>query len=147
MACCNDCWLIIGAEYDRAVDIHISSFYSNDLKETVIEARLPANVIWKDQFFPKDANIKYQPFTGKIIWKIGELKAGSGYYLPLKEVAFQLAIQPTKDLIKKSVNLIEDVTAEGTDSFTGKVLRLKIERVNTDIPDDIIANEQGKVLP
>lgn len=121
--------------------------YSNDLKETVIEARLPANVIWKDQFFPKDANIKYQPFTGKIIWKIGELKAGSGYYLPLKEVVFQLAIQPTKDLIKKSVNLIEDVTAEGTDSFTGKVLKLKIERVNTDIPDDIIANEQGKVLP
>jgi hypothetical protein len=120
---------------------------SNDLKETVIEARLPSNVVWKDNFYPKDANIKYQPFVGNIVWKIGDLKSGTGIYLPSKEVVFQLAIQPTKNLIDKAVNLLEDIKVQGIDVFTGETLKASIEKVNTDIPDENIMRDQGKVIP
>lgn len=120
---------------------------SNDLKEAVVEARLPSNIVWKDKFFPKDANIKYQPFVGTIVWKIGDIKAGSGIYLPSKEVVFQVALQPTKNLIDREVNLLEDIKIEGIDSFTGEVLKTSVEKISTNIPDENIMRDQGKVLP
>jgi len=119
---------------------------SNDLKEVVVEARLPSNITWKDKFFPKDANIKYQPFVGNIVWKIGDLKAGSGIYLSSKEVVFQIALQPTKNLIDRAVNLLEDIKVEGIDSFTGEILKSSVEKINTDIPDENIMRDQGKVV-
>ncbi len=120
---------------------------SNDLKEVVVEASLPSNVVWKDIFLPKDFDIQYQSFTGKIIWKIGNLAPGVGIISPKKEIAFQVAIQPTKDLIRKSVDLIGDIRAEGIDVFTGTTLQTKKFKITSDIPDDLITYDQGKVVP
>lgn len=120
---------------------------SNDLKEAVVEANLPSNVVWKNVFLPKDSDIQYQSFTGKIIWKIGNLVPGVGIISPKKEVVFQVAIQPTRDLLRKSVDLIDDIGAEGIDVFTGTTLQTKKIKITSDIPDDLITYDQGKIVP
>jgi len=120
---------------------------SNDLKEVTVEGNLPANVIWKNKIYPEDSGVEFQSYTGKVVWKIGRVYANSGTILPKKEAAFQVAIQPTQDLIKKSVSLLENITAEGIDTFAGIQLKAKNQKVTTDIPDDIIVEGQGKVVP
>jgi len=119
----------------------------NDLSEAVVEGNLPSNVVWLRKVFPEDASIKYENFTGRITWEIGEMEAGTGIVLPKKEVAFQVAVQPTKDLIRKSVDLLRDIKVTAKDSFTDKVLTVKSKKITTDIPDDFIVEKQGEVVP
>jgi len=119
----------------------------NDLKEVVVEGSLPTNVIWKNKFYPEDADIQFQSYTGKVIWKLGKVSANTGTILPKKEVAFQVAIQPSRDLIKRSVDLTENIQAEGIDVFTESRLKAANPKITTDIPDDPLYAGQGKVAP
>lgn len=120
---------------------------ANDLKDVVVEASLPSNVEWKNNFLPANANIKYQPFTGKIIWEIGDLKAGTGIISPKKEIAFQVAFQPTKNLVGKFAPLVENITAQGKDSFTNKLLKTDQFLIGTDSPSDFKNKKQGLIAP
>lgn len=97
--------------------------WSNDLKNVKVYASLPSYMSWLGRSLPSDEKIAFDELSGKIVWEVGELKAGTGILRPAREIAFQLGLIPSLSQVGGMPVLISDAIAEGDDTFTGVVLR------------------------
>ncbi|MEK7066129.1 MAG: hypothetical protein AAB965_00985, partial [Patescibacteria group bacterium] len=60
------------------------------------------------------------PLGGQIVWKAGDIPAGSGIVDQAREVSFQVSFTPSVSQIAKKPNLLSEATITGEDTFTGK---------------------------
>lgn len=109
---------------------------SNDLENVRVEAYLPSYIHWVNRFEPENAEIKYEPNTGKITWNIGKLPAAIGILSPVKYAAFQVGLIPAANQIGSIVNLIGNSTITGRDTFTNVNLTVTEKSLRSDLPDD-----------
>lgn len=121
---------------------------TNDADNAWIEATLPPHISWEGKVSPSDADISFEQATGKVVWNIGKIQAGTGFISPAKQAAFQISIIPTVADIGRSPELISESNMEATDSFTGNILSLKAEKKNIYLQEDsyIIENRGGTVV-
>jgi hypothetical protein len=120
---------------------------ANDLSEVKVEAFLPPHVHWMDKISPKGANLKYNSQTGQLVWRVGDLPAATGVLLPVKEVAFQIAITPSLAHLGNYVELVGQSKVTGQDDFTGLRLTKTDEPIDTDLPDDpLVSRNDGIVV-
>jgi hypothetical protein len=119
---------------------------SNDLKDVRVEAYLPPHVQWMNKIEPAGADLKYQPQTGQLTWSIGSLPAATGLLLPVKQVAFQVAITPSLAHLGNLVELIGQSRAFGQDTFTGLEITSTDEPIDTDLPDDPTIKSQDGIV-
>jgi len=121
---------------------------ANDLKNTEVKAYLPPHVQWINKVNPADADLKYNPQTGEVIWRVGLLPAATGILLPVKQAAFQVAITPSLAHLGSLVELIGRSTASGLDDFTGLELEsITRKAIYTDLPDDLkVSRRNGTVV-
>ena len=87
---------------------------SNDLSNVEVTTSIPIYVNWLGNTSPDNENIKYDPVGGKIIWDVGDLKAG----VP-KEVNFQISFLPSINQIGEYPILLNKISASGYDGFSG----------------------------
>lgn len=119
---------------------------SNDIENVVAETYLPAYVSWEGKVEPKGSNISYDDETRKIIWNLGTLPAQTGILLPLKQVAFQVALTPSLSHLDKTIDLVGEAGASGYDAFTKEKLEDFSSVVMTNLPDDpFVSSAQGKI--
>lgn len=109
---------------------------SNDIDNARIEASLPPSAAWESRISPANANISYEKSTGKIIWNIGKIPAGTGFVMPALQVAFQVSITPGFADLGKAIDLLSESIFSGTDSFTGVSLSKKTDKKNTYLLED-----------
>lgn len=120
---------------------------ANDLEEVKVEASLPPHVQWRNKISPADEDLSYNERTGRLTWQVGHLPAATGLLLPVKQVAFQVAITPGLAHLGSFVELIGQSKASGQDTFTNLDLEKTSSAIDTDLPDDSqISRRDGIVV-
>lgn len=119
---------------------------TNDLKNVKVEAYLPPHVQWKNKVSPTNADLRYNSQTGQLIWQIGDLPAATGILLPVKQVAFQIAITPALAHLGNLVELIGQSKVTGQDNFVGLTIEGVSQALDTDIPDDLTLDRKRGIV-
>jgi len=119
---------------------------ANDLKQVRVEASLPPHVQWQNRISPGNEDLNYNSQTGRLTWQIGDLPAATGFLLPVKQVAFQVAITPSLAHLGGFVELIGQSKATGQDTFTGLSLESISSAIDTDLPDDPNVKRQDGIV-
>ncbi len=119
---------------------------SNDVSNATVEAYLPSYVRWEGNIFPKNEDIKYDTASGKVIWQIGRLSAGTGILSPVRQVVFQVGLVPSLGQVGNTAIVIQQAKVSGQDDFTGAQLSAVANELKSDMPDDpAVGYEKGKV--
>ena len=119
---------------------------SNDVSNVAVEAYLPPSVSWEGNIFPKDEDIKYDPASGKVIWKIGRLAAGAGILSPVRQAVWQVGLVPSLGQVGSAAIVVQPAKLAGQDDFTGVQLAASDNELKSDMPDDpAVGYEKGKV--
>lgn len=125
----------------------ILSNLSNDLTDTLVVASMPLpSQSWKDVVIPEAEKnrLSFDPNSGKITWRVGNLPAFTGKFTPASKVAFHLQVTPNEADKGKSMDLLQDIQATATDTFTSKALQAqKLNTVSTSSIDDDVLNSKG----
>ncbi|OGE84019.1 MAG: hypothetical protein A3B10_04120 [Candidatus Doudnabacteria bacterium RIFCSPLOWO2_01_FULL_44_21] len=120
---------------------------SNDLINTEVVASIPLpSSAWKNVIIPdsESGRLSYDPNSGKIKWKIGDLVAFTGKFTPALKVTFQLAVTPTESDRGKTMTLLSDLFATGTDTFVNQIIEsVKTSLVTVTSINDEVMNLKG----
>jgi hypothetical protein len=121
---------------------------TNDVGGLTARAVLPPYINWKGVISPRDGALSYEPSTGEVLWRIGEIKAGTGFLRPAKEVAFQIGLVPGVNHIGDTPRLVSNVRIEGRDLFTDSSISAEAPALSSELRDDPrVDTSQGRVLP
>lgn len=120
---------------------------SNDVTDARVEAFLPTNAVATGKIFPENAPLEYNSRTNSITWKIGNMKSGVGIINAPWEVVFQVKIKPSPEQVKQSVDILKESTFSARDTFTGENLKVSFPTQTTELRDDSLKYEDGRVEP
>lgn len=109
---------------------------SNSVSNAKVVASLPSYVKWLNNTYPSFENIKFNQVGGEIVWEIGDLSAGAGITTSSKEVSFQVSLLPSLSQIGSEPILVDNISIEGVDDFTGKKISYPIKDVTTSFGTD-----------
>jgi hypothetical protein len=104
--------------------------YYNDLSNVSVESYLPQGVYWENEWWPKNNNITFDPLTGKLLWQVNELKAGTGLTSPVKQIIFKVSNVPSPSNVGSSLVLLGKSSAQGQDTFTNQILKSVLPQLN-----------------
>ncbi len=119
---------------------------ANDLDQIKIEASLPPHVQWQNKISPTNAGLEYDSRTGRLTWLVGNLPAATGILLPVKQVAFQVAITPGLAHLGSFVELVGQSKATGQDNFVNVSLESINQVIDTELPDDLTTGRQDGIV-
>ncbi|PJA34240.1 MAG: hypothetical protein CO184_00390 [Candidatus Zambryskibacteria bacterium CG_4_9_14_3_um_filter_40_16] len=94
----------------------------NDISNATIKATLPSYVSWLGNVSPISEGVSFDPTSREVVWKLGNVKAGTGLYSPTREVAFQLGLEPSLSHVGSAPIILGPSTTSGNDDFTGKTV-------------------------
>jgi hypothetical protein len=109
---------------------------SSDMSDTTVEATLPPYVKWLNVYAPQSEKMTYDPDGGKVIWNVGVLRAGTGITSSAREVSFQVAMLPSVAQINSAPSLTSDAVLQGSDDFTGIIVKSVRRAVTTILSGD-----------
>ncbi len=98
---------------------------SNDMEDVVFTASFPSGITWEGDYSPTDADIQFNERTNELVWNIGIVKAGTGFFLPIENIAFRIGITPSEAQLQRggsALLLIDNLNIKAKDSFTGKII-------------------------
>jgi hypothetical protein len=124
----------------------ILSNLSNDLSGTQVTASLPLpSSSWNGVIIPdsEKSRLTFDPNSGKITWKIGDMAAFAGKFTPALQATFQLAVTPTQNDSGKNMDLLRDITASATDTFVN--LLIASDNIKTISTSDVDGLSGGTV--
>jgi len=79
----------------------------------------------------------YHNFDSKeVVWEMPKLEANTGNVSPVKEVVFQISINPASSDIGNVLKIMNEVKASGYDEFIGKEIQTFDSELTTELPDD-----------
>ncbi len=78
----------------------------------------------------------YNSETREVIWEIPKLDANTGNVSPVKEIVFQISINPASSDIGKVLKIMNELKASGYDEFIGKEIQTSDSELTTELPDD-----------
>ncbi len=119
---------------------------ANDLKQVKIQASLPPHVQWQNKISPTNADLEYDSQTGRLTWQVGDLPAATGILLPVKQVAFQVAITPSLAHLGSYVELVGQSKATSQDTFVNMNLESISQVIDTELPDDPTTSRQDGLV-
>ncbi len=108
----------------------------NKVSDASVTAILPQNVNWTGMTGPANENISYDPATRKILWRIGQVSAGTGLKNLPRIVSFQVALEPSLTQVGSAPVLVEQMSLLGKDSWSGLKISDSIDFVTTLIEND-----------
>lgn len=120
----------------------------NDADEVVVKAALPSYVNWKGIFLPQNEDITFNSASNEILWRVGFLKAGTGFLNPAREVRFQVGFIPGAGQVGASPEIVGRALAQGHDMFTDTALEAEALELTSELPDDPKVDfSQTRVVP
>ncbi len=121
---------------------------SNLVTNAEARATLPLYVTWTGSVHPSNADVTYSPITHEVIWRPGDIPAGTGLDASPRKVEFQLTITPSLSQVKTSPAILSNIRFSGTDAFTGETVSQQAEILTTALPfDPRIPKEGGLIVP
>lgn len=126
------------------------SNYSNDSSQTTVVASLPLpSSAWKNVVVPDSEKdrLSYDPNSGKIRWTLGTVAAFTGRFSPAAKATFQLQVTPTEADRGKTVTLLSDISASGTDTFVNQPIQSQlIQSLDSANMNDDTLNVKGTTV-
>lgn len=92
---------------------------SSNISGARVVSTLPPYVKWVGKVSPSSEDIKYNSVNGQITWNIGSVGAYTGSGATKKEVAFQVALEPSITQVGQTLTLINEAILTAVDDFTG----------------------------
>lgn len=131
----------VGQKTTYTISWEIRNF-TNDLENAEVRATIPPNVLWQDKVFPAETRISYDPPSGEVVWKIGEIKAGTGILTPALVGSFQVSLTPSLLDVRKSPIILNESVLRARDTFTGEDREIKFGELSTELREDPFTNIQ-----
>ncbi len=120
---------------------------TNDYFNSTLTASIPIGVVLdQNSITAKEKSlVKYDSSTGKLTWSMGTLSGGTGYFSPVRQLAFNVTIKPSSNQVGQSVTLLKNITFTAKDSYTAQSINLTTETITTNnIPNN---SGSGTVIP
>lgn len=108
----------------------------NDIASGRVSAFLPPNVKWTGYVNPDTETVTYDKNTGEVVWDIGSMRAGIGTSYPSRSVSFQVAITPSITQLGSEINLLNESTISGIDTYSNERVGEVKGAVTTNITSD-----------
>lgn len=108
----------------------------NSLSNVVLHTSLPPYVSWLNKIDTASESITFDPSTRELVWNIGEVPAGTGISLPVRQVAFQISFLPSLGQVGASPILINTTRISGKDTFTNTTIQNEINALTTKMSTD-----------
>ncbi len=136
---------VVGEETKYWVFWNISGT-TNTLKHVEITAAFPANAHAGDK---QSVSIgRMARFDdGTVSWTIDELPPTFAPGSKTVGIAFEVAVVPSADQAGQVLTLLDHVRLTAVDIFTGEMIQAYGARITTDLPDDAMASNLGRVEP
>jgi len=109
---------------------------SNTIAGAKVSATLPPYVSFIGAGTAGNENISYDSPSRTVTWSLGDVKAGAGYALPLRQATFQVALTPSLSQIGLTPPLTGDVLFSGTDRFAQAQVQSTASSVSTYLRTD-----------
>ncbi|MBU0597767.1 hypothetical protein KKF61_02080 [Patescibacteria group bacterium] len=119
---------------------------TNEVANVEVKAELPEDVRWTDDTLLSAGEINYDPATRIVTWSINKIPPHVGQLIPELEVRFGVEVVPEKSDIGKLLILLNKSEATASDNYTEQPLTNIQDMITSDLPDDPIAADQGKVF-
>ncbi len=114
----------------------------NDVSGAEVQAELPGYITWLGNVSPS-GEVTFDPSSRQVTWDAGDIRAGSGFSTPPREVSFQVSFVPSLSQHGQTPNLLGDSTIIATDRFSGAQIKASARPVTTRIEDG--GNQGGSV--
>ncbi|MDP2705246.1 MAG: hypothetical protein U1D31_02800 [Patescibacteria group bacterium] len=108
----------------------------NSLSDVVLHTSLPPYVSWLNKIDTASESITFDPSTRELVWNIGDVPAGTGISLPVRQVALQVSFLPSLGQIGASPILLNATKISGKDTFTGTTIQNEINALTTKMSTD-----------
>ncbi|MDP3727263.1 MAG: hypothetical protein Q8R35_01335 [bacterium] len=120
----------------------------NDVRDVSVRALLPGGVEFKNTIGSDIGSVEFNPASRELVWRIGQLPAGTGTLRPHAAAMLQLALTPAENQVNSSPPLLVSIAASGRDSFTGTELVIRTDDVTTELRTDVRSNpREWQVVP
>ncbi len=120
----------------------------NDLENVKVKAQLGQGVKLTGDLFPEGAPVSFDPISREVVWQIGSLASGAGFFdsQTAPSAAFQVELTPTILQKGKVVELISEAIVTADDAFIEQSLSSVDDAVDTTLLDDDTVSEQQGIV-
>jgi hypothetical protein len=135
--------LLVGSQNTYTIIWQAKNRYA-DVRNSRVKAILPVGVELTGKIFPQDSTLTFDSGSREIVWEIGDIPSGTGFFaeLPGPSVAFQIAFTPSSTHRGKTAELVGEARITGEDAFTDQVVSSADGSIDTTLPDDDSVTEQ-----
>ncbi len=109
---------------------------SNTVASSKVSATLPPYVDFVGASTAGNEQVSYDSPSRTVTWTLGDVKAGTGYTLPVRQAAFQVAFTPSLSQVGSAPALTSDATFSGTDRFAQAQVAASAPAVTTRLTTD-----------
>jgi uncharacterized repeat protein (TIGR01451 family) len=133
-----------GTQTTYTVIWQVKNLY-NDAENVTVRAIVPQEVSLTGKIFPDDAPLTLDSVSREIVWKVGEVAAGTGVFDPVTSIAFQVALLPTAAQRGSVAQVMGEAKVQGSDVFSEQTLAGLSNPLTANLPDDSSAQGKGIV--
>jgi hypothetical protein len=95
----------------------------------------------------ESSRLSFDPNSGKIKWHLGDIPAFTGKFTPAQTVTFQLQITPSESDQGKTMSLLKNISAAGTDTYINQSISSEtVPEVTVNTIDDDVLNTKGTTV-
>lgn len=98
---------------------------SNEIGDVEVRGTLPPYVTWLGSVVPGSEHVAFDKNTNQVVWRVGNVPAGTGVTTQARELYFQVGIVPSISQIRLAPEIVSDITMIGRDLFNGE----RVDRV------------------
>ena len=106
---------------------------TNDLKEAKLLANFPSGVSWERQIYPEGDNLEFHNRSNQMEWRMGAVKAGTGFTSPSEKVEFVISVTPSVNQVDHEIDLINDMRISAKDVFTGNDIEYNFKVIKSNV--------------
>ncbi len=109
---------------------------SSNVNNAQVKASLPPYVKWTNKISPTNEDISYNSVDGTIVWRIGSLGTYTLNNSRRRQVAFQVAINPSITQVGQTPILVNEAVLTAQDDFTNQALNSNLSSLTTRFSTD-----------
>ncbi len=125
----------VGARTDYTVTWAVTNTF-NDLSGAKVSAVLPDYVTWNNIAVGPGEKLSYNPDSREVLWDLGNVKAGTGGKVSLRQVSFQIGFVPSQSQVQTAPKLVGVANFTARDTFTDTVISGGSDALTTELPTD-----------
>jgi len=123
----------VGVSTNYKVRLALSNS-SNNYQDGTLTAFIPLGPSGFVQGSPTQAeagNVEFDPATGKLVWKVGNLPAYTGKFSEPRALEFTVKLSPSASQAGTTPTLVKDISFVAKDSFTSQNVQISAENIVT----------------